>query len=174
MNRFLVWALVFSLMIPVFFAGAQSACLELIGNLRPGSHGAEVLRLQVYLQSQGHLRVAPTGYFGTLTEGAAKNFQAAAGLTADGIVGPITRARIATETCGAVLGTSIGIEAVVSTTTSIGVRPEPYISSPVLGTQAAGASGRIVSGPVSMDGYTWWKVYFSTGANGWVAGEYLE
>jgi|GEM_PF-6874769 len=73
-----------------------------------------------------------------------------------------------------VLGSVVAIGAQVSTTTGINVRVEPSLSAGVLGGQSAGASGRIVSGPVSMDGYTWWKVYFSTGANGWVAGEYLQ
>lgn len=59
------------------------------GVLRFGSSGANVTRLQNLLNDAGYF-VPVTGYFGSLTEQAVINFQAASGLSADGIAGPAT------------------------------------------------------------------------------------
>ncbi|OKH49784.1 hypothetical protein NIES2101_20335 [Calothrix sp. HK-06] len=53
--------------------------------LNPGSAGAAVS------QVQRRLGIAPTGYYGTITERAVRNFQLNNGLLADGRVGPQTR-----------------------------------------------------------------------------------
>lgn len=51
----------------------------------------EVSRLQNILYNMKLLSVAPTGYFGTMTEQAVKQYQASRNIQATGTVGPITR-----------------------------------------------------------------------------------
>lgn len=59
-----------------------------------GSSGDDVARIQKALQDAGVFQGTPDGVFGDQTEAAVKAFQAQAGLTADGIVGPATWARL--------------------------------------------------------------------------------
>ena len=61
--------------------------------------GEEVATLQSFLVSQNLLNVSPTGYFGPLTLRAVQSFQRGNGLTADGYVGPATRAKIKEVAC---------------------------------------------------------------------------
>jgi peptidoglycan hydrolase-like protein with peptidoglycan-binding domain len=56
--------------------------------LKPGSRGSNVKRLQ------RKLRVQASGYYGSLTKKAVKNFQKRAGLKADGVAGPDTLAKL--------------------------------------------------------------------------------
>ncbi|MFZ1075352.1 MAG: peptidoglycan-binding domain-containing protein [Minisyncoccia bacterium] len=76
--------------------------------LVPGSTGTDVTQLQTVLAAQGFLSAAPTGYFGSLTEAAVLQFQAAHGLTQLGVVGPGTRAALnQIETTKAANATSV-------------------------------------------------------------------
>ncbi|MGE4264550.1 MAG: peptidoglycan-binding protein [Desulfovibrio sp.] len=59
-----------------------------------GSSGDDVARIQRALRDAGVFQGTPDGVFGDLTEAAVKAFQTQAGLTADGIVGPATWARL--------------------------------------------------------------------------------
>ncbi len=59
-----------------------------------GSRGEEVIRLQNRLQELGYYQGAIDGQFGGGTESAVMQFQLRAGLTADGMVGPETSARL--------------------------------------------------------------------------------
>jgi GH24 family phage-related lysozyme (muramidase) len=61
--------------------------------LRRGAQGDKVRRLQSALTAAG-FQCATDGDFGPATERAVKAFQAAKGLTADGIAGPMTRAAL--------------------------------------------------------------------------------
>ncbi|OHA84445.1 MAG: hypothetical protein A2408_04010 [Candidatus Yonathbacteria bacterium RIFOXYC1_FULL_52_10] len=65
-------------------------------NLVVGSTGEEVTKLQERLLADGLLAsdVTPTGYFGSLTEGAVKKFQELYGIEMTGTVGPLTRAAL--------------------------------------------------------------------------------
>jgi beta-lactamase class A len=63
--------------------------------LREGSYGQRVQVLQRLLNSRG-ATLNPDGDFGPLTATAVRNFQSANGLTADGIVGPLTWGKLAT------------------------------------------------------------------------------
>lgn len=61
------------------------------GILKEGSNGADVKVLQDLLRAAGHELVVD-GDFGTITRVAVERFQAAHGIAADGMVGPITAA----------------------------------------------------------------------------------
>ncbi len=72
-----------------------------------------------------------------------------------------------------------------SNTIAIGVRVK-VVSSSVsvrsgagtiyrkLGTQIVGALGTVVDGPRYKNGYTWWKINYDTGVDGWSVGNYLS
>jgi hypothetical protein len=62
---------------------------------RPATHGPEVRRLQEQLARLGYDAGKTDGVFGPATERAAKAFQHDHGLTADGVVGPVTAAALA-------------------------------------------------------------------------------
>lgn len=63
-------------------------------NLAQGSEGDDVRGLQEFLQTEGYLAVAPTGYFGNLTAQAVAKWQAREGVSALGMFGPLSRERI--------------------------------------------------------------------------------
>lgn len=69
---------------------------ETFPTLKYGSSGIEVERLQQKLFMLGYYKGAMTGKFDRVTEEAVKRFQAAKKLTADGIVGELTREAINT------------------------------------------------------------------------------
>jgi len=63
--------------------------------LYKGTHDYHVKNLQKVLKSEGYYKLSkPTGYFGTATEKAVKNFQSSHGLVVDGLVGPKTKAEL--------------------------------------------------------------------------------
>src|SRR3989344_1941230 len=85
--------------------GPASSCVSLqSSSLRYKSRdintNGEVSTLQDFLQSENYLNSEPTGYFGLLTLKAVKDFQSANSINPTGYVGPITRAKISTLTCG--------------------------------------------------------------------------
>lgn len=61
--------------------------------LSKGTAGNDVKTLQILLTRRG-LEVPATGYFGTITKRKVRHFQRNRGLTADGVVGPMTRAAL--------------------------------------------------------------------------------
>jgi LPXTG-site transpeptidase (sortase) family protein len=68
--------------------------------LRLGNSGADVSALQTALEQKGFLTMPPTiatGYFNALTKTALSAYQISASLTADGIFGPLTRARLISD-----------------------------------------------------------------------------
>lgn len=67
---------------------------------------------------------------------------------------------------------SIG-KSVQCTSNGVNVRSNPGTSASIVGTQNSGAQGVVLDGPQSASGYTWWKVNFSSGADGWMASTYL-
>ena len=62
----------------------------------------------------------------------------------------------------------------VYTTSAVHVRERPSISSASLGSQPAQTNGRILAGPVVVDGYAWWRVDYATGADGWSVEDFLS
>ena len=106
-----------------------SSCLSLKYNLtyrsRDASTNGEVSDLQDFLNINGYLSSEPTGYFGAATVAAVKKFQIAVGIgtsTTPGLggVGPKSRAKIATMTCGTT-ATATPIETISSTPTATSV-----------------------------------------------------
>ena len=63
--------------------------------LRKGDHGDAVKTLQTNLQALGYSPGVLDGVYGELTEEAVMALQRAAGITADGIAGPVTMAAMA-------------------------------------------------------------------------------
>ena len=89
-----------------------------------GSSDAQVTEAQKILSSLGYLSITPTGYYGTITEGAVKAFQRANNISPVGTVGPLTRAALnkhigATSQSPAALATST----ISSTVSSSFTRP---------------------------------------------------
>jgi len=62
----------------------------------------------------------------------------------------------------------------LQTIAPLNVRATASITGTKLGTQSVGALGTIVSGPTSANGYTWWKINYDTGADGWSIAPYLS
>ncbi len=69
-------------------------CYVLARNLGFGAEGDDVRSLQEFLYENKMLTVAPTGYFGKLTEDAVKRWQGYEGLSVAGSFGPLSRARL--------------------------------------------------------------------------------
>lgn len=90
-------------LVPFTYAqGATTACTDIQASLNLGSGNSkkvEVIKLQDFLRTQGHLNSESTGYFGQATFNAVKAFQKAKGLQAVGNVGPQTRAEIKKASC---------------------------------------------------------------------------
>lgn len=63
-------------------------------NLKKGSQGQLVKTVQQKLKNWGYYDGSVDGIFGSGTEGAVKYFQRTNGLTADGIIGPATAAKL--------------------------------------------------------------------------------
>ncbi|MES2966398.1 MAG: DUF4832 domain-containing protein [Patescibacteria group bacterium] len=61
-------------------------------------------------------------------------------------------------------GVTIQLTQVVTVMSQAGMNRK----SKIIGTQAIGSTGLIVSGSKTVDGVVWWKIDFSSGADGWV------
>ncbi|MEJ1517390.1 C40 family peptidase [Bacillus cereus] len=71
------------------------------GLLKQGTSNSEVQQLQDNLRKLNYFNANSTGYFGTITKSSVMQFQSDKGLSADGIVGPNTKAAIANALNGA-------------------------------------------------------------------------
>ncbi|MBY0204551.1 cell wall hydrolase [Paenibacillus cucumis Kampfer et al. 2016] len=67
-------------------AGAQK--------LEQGIRSEHVVQLQEQLSDLGYFDAGVTGYYGSITQNAVREFQQAQGLSADGVVGPVTLNRL--------------------------------------------------------------------------------
>jgi hypothetical protein len=70
-------------------AGAAAAYVDPPVTLRKGDQGPEVMNMQTRLNLYG-AKLLVDGDFGSITEGALREFQKSSGLVADGICGPMT------------------------------------------------------------------------------------
>ncbi|MFA5809799.1 MAG: Ig-like domain-containing protein, partial [Thermoleophilia bacterium] len=55
----------------------------------------------------------------------------------------------------------------------LNVRATPTTAGTLLGTQATGALGTIIGGPISADGFNWWNVNYDNAPDGWSAEDFL-
>lgn len=79
-------------------------CTVITSNLYFGASdrfisGNNVAKLQAFLKARGYLYVNPTGFYGSLTFSAVRNFQRDNGILAIGLAGPLTRAHIQRVSC---------------------------------------------------------------------------
>lgn len=67
--------------------------------LRIGAHGANVTALQTALQKKGFFAISSKidGSYGKITRAAVAKFQTSVGLSSDGVFGPLTRIKLASE-----------------------------------------------------------------------------
>lgn len=94
-----------------FVASSANAYTHTV-TLKMGMKSAQVMELQKALN------VTPqTGYFGSITSAAVKAFQASNGLTADGVVGPMTGAKVAMGGTSSTGGSTTGGSTTGSTLT---------------------------------------------------------
>lgn len=79
-----------------FGGAAKEPCVVELNMLKYGSRGEDVAALQILLAGRGYngSMTTPDGVFGNNTKGAVMLFQTANGLTADGIVGAKTWAKL--------------------------------------------------------------------------------
>jgi hypothetical protein len=64
---------------------------------------------------------------------------------------------------------AIGNNISVIASPTVNVRATPALTGTLLGTQPTGATGVIIEGSVQESGYTWWKMNYSSGVDGWSA-----
>jgi len=62
----------------------------------------------------------------------------------------------------------------VQTTSNLNVRASAALASTFLGTEASGALGTVVGGPVNANGYNWWNINYDNGTSGWSIEDYLQ
>ena len=90
-----------------YAAPYSGACTSIVSDLSYGMRGGQVSQLQTFLVSQnfpGGGSWMITGYFGTATLAAVRNFQQQQGLPLSGIVDTATRSAISRVSCGAYTG----------------------------------------------------------------------
>lgn len=79
-----------------------------------------------------------------------------------------------------IVGQKFSLNARVRTTTNLNVRTGPGTSYPEItgngypGFAPSGTTGTVKDGPISSDGFIWWKVQFDPGYIGWCAENWLE
>jgi peptidoglycan hydrolase-like protein with peptidoglycan-binding domain len=100
---------------------SSAACGPYTSDLTMGSTGPQVINLQTYLVDMGFLTIPAgvnKGYFGSLTQAALANYQAANNvLPSVGYFGPLTRASVAAN-CGGSTTTGGGTTTTTTTTSS--------------------------------------------------------
>ena len=86
-----------SMMMHTNTSSMMSANFSISNNLKMGSMGDDVMSLQTFLESKGHLTMPQglaKGYFGKLTQRALIRYQSSVGLPATGYYGAMTRAKM--------------------------------------------------------------------------------
>ena len=137
MNIYVKFALAFVLSVlllpSVTFADTYRECLDFNNGLHIGSRdfikNGEVSRLQDFLISQGFLRSSVTGYYGSQTSQAIKDFQRTNGFSAVGNMGPMTRQKIRKLTCNIVVGNQVTINSMTPSTGPVGTLVTLYGSN---------------------------------------------
>ncbi len=81
-----------------------------------------------------------------------------------------TNTTVTTPTENTIQGLSLG-DWVEVTANNLNVRSQP--DGKRLGAQRRGAQGQLISGPIVIRNNTWWNVDYTSGVDGWSAGDYL-
>jgi len=139
MKKFLVAS---GVAILAFASVAAAQGYQFSTNLTVGSTGADVVALQSWLIANGYnipaiaSGAASKGYFGSQTQSAVEQYQAAVGLPSTGFVGPLTRGKLN------------GTAATAMTTTT--TCPAGFTCTPVAGTTVAATTATTVAAPVGI------------------------
>ncbi len=80
-----------------FLAAPADAAL-----LTQGTRSPDVVQLQRQLANKGYFYANTTGYYGSITSNAVKQFQRDHGLSVDGVAGPATLSKLGTKSSGIV------------------------------------------------------------------------
>lgn len=141
--------------------------------LRIGSSGNAVRELQLALASLGYDVGPIDGIFGPKTDAAVRAFQADAGITVDGLVGPITRAALGDAQAGTAPAEETTTDGRTSDGSSVrdGSLGRPSIGQP-LGVLLGGETIRVATD----DGLVrWYQIYeFPAGSGQFVAYQYND
>lgn len=86
--------------------------------IRKGASGQQVRDLQTKLNSQGYYKYNIDGIFGSITEQAVRQFQAAHNLSVDGIVGPRTAKALSLAPTSSVAGSNTSTNTSTNTNTN--------------------------------------------------------
>lgn len=118
--------LIFSLLLCSISASALS---------KIGSRGTEVRNIQTRLKNWGYYTGSVDGIYGTQTKNAVISFQRKNGLTADGVAGPLTLAKIGLPTGGSsgTAGSSNSDYHLLARIISAEARGEPYTGQVAVG-----------------------------------------
>ena len=155
----LTLVLIFTVNILIITA-AQSALTAEAASYRKGDSGGTVTEIQKRLRSWGYYDGAVDGVFGSKTEAAVKAFQKKNGLTADGVVGPMTLAAL-----GLSGGESSGDIYLLARLISAEARGEPYVGQVAVGAVVLNRMEH-PSFPSTMSGVIYQKGAFSCLADG--------
>ena len=79
-----------SAMSVVLTASVFGATVPALAVMKVGASGDRVVQVQQRLQELGYFKSKATGYYGSVTQKAVKQFQQNNGLVADGVIGPNT------------------------------------------------------------------------------------
>ena len=115
---------------------------------------------------------ASGGWSGTQSVNGSTNFNlplsgATYTITCSGPGGTVTRTLTVSGDQSATVSTKFTTGQNITTTAIVNVRTTPSTGGAILGTQATGATGIVIGGPVNANGYWWWQINYATGADGW-------
>ncbi|MBP9856039.1 MAG: hypothetical protein KBC48_01910 [Candidatus Pacebacteria bacterium] len=79
---------------------------------------------------------------------------------------------VQSDLLGAIAGIDWLVGDTLKTSEEITVRGSASLTGEDLGTQPLGATGVIEQGPVSADGFDWWRINYTSGVDGWTTGAY--
>ena len=105
---------------------------------KPGSTGSEVRQIQTKLKQWGYYKGTVDGIYGTATKNAVVAFQKKCGITADGVAGPATLAKIGISSSsgggsGGAGGFSTSDVNLLARVISAEARGEPYVGQVAVG-----------------------------------------
>jgi peptidoglycan hydrolase-like protein with peptidoglycan-binding domain/chitodextrinase len=182
---------------PAVTPGAPVLSGPISRNLSFGMSGADISVLQQLLTNEGvYPQAIISGYYGALTEAAVQRFQAKYGIvssgdpssTGYGAIGPRTRSKInsmlgntstdinvaSVSPSPAVISSKFSDADTVHANSAVNVRTEPSLIATVLGKADQYTSASVIGGPISADGYVWWRLEYSSGLTGWSAENFLS